>query len=32
MDWFNWFFTAFLAGRYAEAHTHEASKTGTPAE
>jgi DNA-binding response OmpR family regulator len=32
MDWFNGFFTAFLAGRYAEAHTHEASKTGTPAE
>jgi excisionase family DNA binding protein len=27
MDWFNGFFTAFLAGRYAEAHTHEAIKT-----
>jgi excisionase family DNA binding protein len=27
MDWFNGFFTAFLAGRYTESHAHEASKT-----
>jgi excisionase family DNA binding protein len=32
MDWFNGFFTAFLAGRYAEAHTHEISQTGPSAE
>jgi DNA-binding response OmpR family regulator len=27
MDWFNGFFTAFLAGRYTESHAHEAGKT-----
>lgn len=27
MDWFNGFFTAFLAGRYIELHTQESNKT-----
>ena len=27
MDWFNGFFTAFLAGRYIELHTQENNKT-----
>lgn len=30
MDWFNGFFTAFLAGRYAEAHAKDHSKALPP--
>jgi excisionase family DNA binding protein len=31
MDWFNGFFTAFLAGRYSESHVSEAGKSLTSA-
>ena len=31
MDWFNGFFTAFLAGRYIELHTSDANKASAQA-